>query len=586
MLVTADPSEAVDRIELRVAGDASGTLQDLIGANSVLKGLEGRRDALPEEIIAAARSDYARILEVLYAEGYYSVVVNILLDGREAALIDPLNPPARMGGAVIAVDPGRLFRFGKLRLAPLARGNPMPGVFAPDAPASATVVRDVAQAGVRDWREAGYAKARISQQAVTARHGLALLDVDLAIAPGPRVRFGDTVVTGETKVRERNIRRIAGLPSGAVYSPEVAEKAGARLRKTGAFKSVQVIEAEQVAPDGRMDVNIAVVDQKPRRIGGGVEFSSFDGVTVSGYWLHRNLLGGAERFRVDAEIAQIDNTANGIDYSLTFRLEKPAVYGPDTLFFAEAGAYYLDEPDFLEEKAELTFGVSRMFNDRLSGELGIGFNFLRITDRYAVPETTRELRVVSFPTALTFDTRDDPLNAGQGVYLRADLAPFFETTQSQAALHLKVDGRTYRRLGGSGTTVAAGRVQLGALFGLSATSAPPEALFYSGGGGTVRGQPYKSLAADYGGVTLGGRSFAALSGELRFPVSRRFGLVAFADAGFVSGGLFDNGDWHAGAGLGVRYRTPVGPIRFDVAGPVAGSTGSGVQFYVGIGQAF
>lgn len=71
-------------------------------------------------------------------------------------------------------------------------------------------------------------------------------------------------------------------------------------------------------------------------------------------------------------------------------------------------------------------------------------------------------------------------------------------------------------------------------------------------------------------------------------VTRNIGVVAFFDAGSVGVDDFtDTGeDYHSGAGLGLRYDTGVGPIRFDVAAPVSGGTGEGVQIYVGIGQAF
>ena len=80
----------------------------------------------------------------------------------------------------------------------------------------------------------------------------------------------------------------------------------------------------------------------------------------------------------------------------------------------------------------------------------------------------------------------------------------------------------------------------------------------------------------------------ALSVEARTRVTERIGVVGFVDAGRigVDGFLDDNMDWQAGAGLGLRYETGFGPIRLDVAAPVQGDTGDGVQFYIGLGQSF
>jgi translocation and assembly module TamA len=76
--------------------------------------------------------------------------------------------------------------------------------------------------------------------------------------------------------------------------------------------------------------------------------------------------------------------------------------------------------------------------------------------------------------------------------------------------------------------------------------------------------------------------------EARAKVTDRIGIVGFYDAGRidVDGFFGDMGDWHSGAGIGVRYDTGFGPIRLDVAVPVGGTTGDGVQIYVGLGQAF
>jgi translocation and assembly module TamA len=118
-------------------------------------------------------------------------------------------------------------------------------------------------------------------------------------------------------------------------------------------------------------------------------------------------------------------------------------------------------------------------------------------------------------------------------------------------------------------------------------------LFFSGGGGTVRGQPYRSLGIavtrGFGPEFLiGGKYFLAGSLELRAKVSDKIGVVGFVDWGSIGldGFTGEFAESHAGAGIGLRYDTGLGPIRFDVAAPISGTTGDGVQFYVGLGQSF
>ncbi len=581
---------ALQEVRLDLAPGADAALAGVLRGASILVTLAQEDDTPARDVLAAAQADYTRLVEALYAKGYYGAVVRILLDGREAAQIDPFALPARFNRAELRVDPGRAFRFGVAEVGPLAQGDSAAEGFRRGAPALAPVVRGAAQGAVAGWRDAGHPKARVAGQSVLARHDSATLDVDLTVAPGPQAIFGEVEVAGETRVRAPRVRQIAGLPRGARFDPAEVDRAAQRLRKTGTFQSVTIDEAEEVGPDGRLDMQINVVDRKPRRVGAGVELSSLDGLTLSGFWMHRNLLGGAERFRVEGEAAQLGG-AERPDYSLSFRIEKPAVYGPDTLFFAQAGLARLDESDFRTDTAELTLGVSRTFNDRLTGDLGIAVAFSRVTDRFFTRSfpprpRERELLLYSLPAALTWDSRDTALDARSGRYLRLELEPFYEARKANPGARLALDARTYHAL--SDRTVLAGRLQLGSLLGPEAADAPPDALFYSGGGGTVRGQPYQALGADHGqGVSLGGRSFAGLSGELRFAMTETLGLVGFADAGFV-GADPDGaaGDWHAGAGLGLRYDTPVGPLRLDLAGPVGGDTGDGLQLYIGIGQAF
>ncbi len=162
---------------------------------------------------------------------------------------------------------------------------------------------------------------------------------------------------------------------------------------------------------------------------------------------------------------------------------------------------------------------------------------------------------------------------------------------------LLADARVYYSFGADDRFTLAARGQLGSVVGASVTEAPADYLFYSGGGGTVRGVAYQSLGltylADFGEGTVlvdsGGASFVGAQLEARVGVTQAISVVGFYDFGMVGAEPFPqtSDEYHAGAGLGVRYDTGIGPIRLDVATPVTGDDAYGrVEIYIGIGQSF
>ena len=180
------------------------------------------------------------------------------------------------------------------------------------------------------------------------------------------------------------------------------------------------------------------------------------------------------------------------------------------------------------------------------------------------------------------------MNPKQGYYVTATATPFVGLQDTESGLKFDLDARAYLGFG-DGASLIEIEIHLASVAGPEIEQAPPDYLYSSGGGGTVRGQPYQSLNVDLGnGDEIGGRSFLGVSAEYRRDLTDALGLVAFYDTGYIGAeSFFDgSGEWHSGAGLGLRYQTGIGPIRFDVAAPTGGETGEGVQFYIGIGQAF
>ena len=570
------------------APDASDALRAKLRDASLSLALGNDNAPDSQDYVAAARADYRRLLTALYNDGYFGGTISIKVNGREAATLAPLDAPAKIATIAISVTPGPAFSFGQTQITPVHSATVLPNSFAPNLPAKTAVIKQAVTTAIDGWRDAGHAKAAPSGQSITARHPQKMLDVGVTLAPGPQLRFGQLTVTGNTDVNAARIATIAGLPVGEIYAPSQVTLAMRRLRKTGAFDSVSATEADQIGPDDTLPITINVSESKPRRFGFGIELSTIEGLKVSSFWMHRNFLGGAERLRVDGQISGIGGETGGVDYRLGASFDRPAIYGPDTDLFVRAEITREDEPDYLIDKASLEIGATRILSDDIVGEIGVGL----LTAHEETPNLTRDYTLLTLPLAATLDRRDDKTDAKDGYYLRASATPFLSLQDSTSGARFYTDARAYRTFGDAGQLTLAGRAQLGAVLNTQINNAPADYLFYSGGGGTVRGQSYKSLAVDSvaGGTTIrtGGLSFAGAQLEARYQASENIGLVGFYDYGQVSAGAdFADATWHGGVGLGLRYNTGIGPIRLDLGTPAHGADAFGsLQVYIGIGQAF
>lgn len=592
-------AEALENIDFAAPG-ASEQLERRLKNASLLMEVGTETDDV-QEILAAARAEYARLLGVLYDEGHFGGVISILVDGREAANLSPLTPPPSISRIQVTVQPGPTYRFSRAEVDPLARGTDLPAGFRVGETAKVPAIRGAVGAAVQGWRDAGYAKADVAGQSIVARHVEETVDASVQVTTGPRVTFGPFRVTGNENVRESAIRRIAGFPEGERFSPARMEQSAKRLRDTGAFRSVSMVEANDLQPGAVMPVTATIIEQLPRRFGFGAEIDSSDGLKASAYWMHRNLFGGAEQLRVDGEIegigadlggGQSDGFA-GQDFTFGVSFVRPATLNPDTDLVLSAFISDQNEPDYSSKSIEFGAGFSRNIRDLYTADYGIGYVYSRDEDDSGVTEYS----LLTLPLGVMGDFRDNPLNPTRGWFGNLNLTPFAGLNDaSGSGARLIADARIYRgfgefgEFGQSDRFIAAGRLQLGSIMGAELTQVPNDWRFYSGGGGTVRGQDYENL-----GVTLpdgqqsGGASFVGASMEARIGVTEKIQGVGFFDYGYIGEDSFpnDTGGDEAGAGLGIRYITPIGPIRLDVAVPVFGPEDtSSFQFYVGIGQAF
>jgi translocation and assembly module TamA len=141
-----------------------------------------------------------------------------------------------------------------------------------------------------------------------------------------------------------------------------------------------------------------------------------------------------------------------------------------------------------------------------------------------------------------------------------------------------------------GRSVLAARALAGVAQGAGELSLPPDQRFYAGGTSTIRGYGYQLVGPMFPHTDnpTGGTAITTGGLEFRQRLYTNWGVVAFVDAGQVSASLKPlPDDIRVGVGAGVRYYTPIGPIRFDIAVPVDRRQGEdSFEIYIGLGQAF
>lgn len=586
--VIADPQ--LYTIDFQVAGD-----DDLKNALQSASSLFDGRDAPASGaagLLATARADYARLVAALYARGHYSGAVTIMVDGREASELAPdsnLGDPAIV---VVRVDPGAQFQFGNTRILNQATGagdvlgdN---GLVTGEVARSGAVRRAARQA-VADWRALGHPKARIADQDIIADHANGRVDVVLEIAPGPQARFGAILVDGAVDMDVGFIIAQSGLKPGDPYDPVAIAAAKSRLARLDVFSVIKIEEAEAISPDGTLGITIVVQERKKRRLGAGATFSTTDGLGAETFWLHRNLFGQAESLRLDAKLAGIGfplNTAQ-FDYMFGGTFTKPGFGTKDTDLIASVMAQRTVLKRYTQTSIEGKLGFTHRFDETFSADFGAEVKQANFND---AAFGSRDFTLAGVYGGLTYDSRDSKTDATEGIFAELTAEPYYEFAFANPALLLNAEGRTYFSFDADDRFVVAGRLRLGALLGPSIAETPPDKLFFSGGGGSVRGFAFRSIGINGpGGSTIGGKFLTEGSIEARVKVTDNIGVVGFVDAGYVTANGFVGFAEGAriGVGAGLRYYTGFGPLRLDVAVPInKRADDDNYALYVGIGQAF
>ena len=591
-----EPGSVAYDVTFEVLGDERSLTRAVENASS-LEEESGERSPGSAALLSRARGDYQRILASLYNAGHYAPTISILVDGREAANLPIDTELGETADVRITVDPGPSYTFGSVSVTnkpgPVPDDDTVPPTIdeiglVPGDPALATKILAGEAALVGRWRELGYPKAAIAHRQASAYHDRDQLDVAIDVAEGRPAVFGTTSVKGTQRMDPEFVAWYAGIQYGERFDPDAVDRARDQLRRLEVFNSARIVEADTINPDGTLDMGIEVAERPLRVFGGGLKYSTLDGAGAEAYWRHRNLFGRAEKLNLSASIGGIDaQDPDEYNYRVEATFLKPGVFTPYTDFSSTVFADQ-DAPDtYRARTVGGRMGLLHRPTTRITMSAFANFEAMTIDQ---TDYGDGDFLFASLPLSVEYDASNNELNPTKGYRLTASVEPFYEFVEGNVGAISQIDARAYYGLLDD-RLVLAGRAAVGSIVGAPLQEIPASKLFFAGGGGSIRGYPYRGVGPrdPVTGDVHGGRSYFVGSAEARIGVTESIGVVPFVDFGNAFNSEYPDFDepMKVGAGLGLRYNTGLGPLRFDVAVPLDPYEGDpNVAFYIGLGQAF
>ena len=550
-----------------------GGLTELLSSVSDCVGLRGNPPDTDGLLRKRMEGDLESFDAALKARGYFKAEVAGKLDTS-------LTPRAIR----FLIEPGPRFEFDKpgLDLQPgdSAREylrDVLNRIKAGDKYSSSTVL-DVETALLERLKEHGYPSPVTRTRKVVADHATDTVQVDFAIDTGLETRFGPTEILGLESVSKEVVTSALTWKEGSPYDRRQVDTTREKLIRTGLFRSVR-IDADHPGGSETVSMRLTLLEAPLRSLRAGLWYYSDLGMGTNAGWTHRNIFGAGQELRLDAEVAENLQRAKS-------DLILPRMWHPSQTLGLSAQYEHELTDSYETSNLSLSALARRPFSEV---RIGYGLSYrLASVDK----DELRHFNLVSIPLIAEFSTADHLLDPTSGLSLNARMEPFTDVGKSETSFVLwDLSGRHYLPLNKSKSIILATRGRYSLLAGTSRDSIPEDMLLYAGGGGSVRGYAYQYAGElDEDDDPAGGVSAVDFSTELRFRINREYGFVLFGDGGGAFSGRnpSDKEDYFWGTGAGLRYFTPIGPIRLDVAVPLDRRSGvdDPFQLYLSLGQAF
>ncbi|HVS62333.1 MAG TPA: autotransporter assembly complex family protein [Thermoanaerobaculia bacterium] len=426
----------------------------------------------------------------------------------------------------------------------------------------------------------GYLEAVLSEHRIEVDVDRGTADARLSLYTGRQFVFGP-LITGQTALSSRLFANYMTFVPGERFSYPVLQELQRALVESGYFERVEVEALPQLEgplPPLDVPIRITATPARPQKYRLGLGYRTDIGTRASIGVELRRINPRGHRFDAELQVAERQSVI-AADYTIP-SLERPRT---DRLIFEVA--YGDDRPQTSQTQTALA-GVS-LSRQRDPWIDVVGLRYRR--DEFEIGPIQDVSDFLILAASRTRVRRDDPIYVRRGSRLLFELAGAERTLISDATfLRALAEGKWILPVGEHGRFIA--RTGLGYVATSDFPKLPPHLRFFTGGDQSVRGFGYQELGStNADGIVIGGDSLATASVEYEHRLFEHERLGRWSIAAFVDGGdAFDIddlpsfGDLHSGAGLGLRWLSPIGLVRADAASAWT-EPGNPIRFHLTIG---
>ena len=420
----------------------------------------------------------------------------------------------------------------------------------------------------RRLAERGYFDADFVNRKVEVTRAESAADIDLVWTSGERYDMGVVTVeqTPRRIIRDSLIERLIYWEEGSYYHQGKLDRLRESLARLDYFAGIDIQPYPENAVDGRVPVTVKLTPAKRSVYTAGLSYGTDSGAGVR--------LGLERRYLNDRGhklLTQIDWAEKRKTATVQYRI--PAFAWIDGWYTASA-QYYDEQSDYIDtRKIELVGSRSGQVNERLNAVASL--HALRERWAYVVPDDgVGALAPVAYNYATflypalrgEYVDADDRIFPRDALGLTVELRGGLQGAGSDANfLQAYGVGRWYQGVGANNRLIV--RAEAGYTFTNELVDMPPSLRFYAGGDRSIRGYAYRevgpsTLGSDGKTYALGAKNVLTGSAEFEHYFNDTWGAAAFVDGGDA---FDDSPDFHTGVGIGLRWRSPVGPVRLDIA---------------------